>query len=248
MDSEIKVAIVTGGTTGIGKATSELLAKKGCKVYVLDIIPFESKENITFFQTDLRIPDQILANVQSVYEKEGKIDYLFAHAGKHLFASIEETSREQFDDLIDLNIKGIWYAIKATIPHMKERKKGSIVITGSDQTFIGKGKSSAYGLTKGAVSQLTKGLVADYTEYGIRINCVCPGTIDTPMLMPTAKRYSEASGIPIEKIFDDWSNGQPIKRLGKPEEIASMVVFLLSDESGFTTGSIIAVDGGYTSQ
>ena len=119
---------------------------------------------------------------------------------------------------------------------------------GSDQSFIGKGSSSVYGLTKGALAQLTKSTAIDYAPFNIRVNCICPGTIDTPLLHKSVAHFSSKSGKPIDEIDESLKTMQPMGRIGRPEEIARSVAFLLSDDSSFTTGSLLSVDGGYVCQ
>ena len=119
---------------------------------------------------------------------------------------------------------------------------------GSDQSFVGKGSSSAYGMTKGAVAQLTKSTAIDYAPYQIRVNCICPGTIDTPLLERAVDRYVALSGEDRDKVMTDLNRIQPAGRIGKPEEIAKAVAFLLSDDSSFVTGALLSADGGYVCQ
>jgi len=131
---------------------------------------------------------------------------------------------------------------------MKANGKGNIVLMGSDQSIVGKGKSSVYGLTKGAIGQLTKSTAIDYAEYNIRVNCICPGTIDTPLLAKAIEGFSWITNLSHDDILYSLESAQPIKRIAKPAEIANVVRFLLSDESSFITGSLISADGGYTCQ
>jgi len=242
-----KVAIITGSATGMGKATRELLAAKGCKVYGFDIQSFKDDKSI-FVKCDVRKYENVKKAVQKVFKKEGKIDFLFANAGIHLFAGIEDTSLEQFENILGINLKGIFYTLKEVLPIMRKQKSGSIVLMGSDQVFIGKGKSAVYGLTKGAIGQLTKSTAIDYAQYNIRVNCICPGTIDTPLVHNTVKYFSQISKTPEKDIYESLKNSQPIKRLGEPIEIARVVAFMLSDEASFMTGSLVSVDGGYVCQ
>ena len=131
---------------------------------------------------------------------------------------------------------------------MKQQQKGSIVLMGSDQVFVGKASSSVYGMTKGAIGQLTKSTAIDYAPFNIRVNCICPGTIDTPLLHKAVDHFSTKTGTAQDEIYKSLDGVQPMGRIGKPEEIAQSVAFLLSDESSFTTGSLFAVDGGYVCQ
>jgi NAD(P)-dependent dehydrogenase (short-subunit alcohol dehydrogenase family) len=113
---------------------------------------------------------------------------------------------------------------------------------------VGKGSSSVYGLSKAAIGQLTKSTAIDYAGHNVRVNCICPGTIDTPMVPPSIQKYHEASGLPIAEIYEQLKKAQPIQRLGSVDEVACAVAFLLSDECPFMTGALLSVDGGYTCQ
>jgi NAD(P)-dependent dehydrogenase (short-subunit alcohol dehydrogenase family) len=242
-----KVAVITGAGTGIGKATKDLLRRKGCIVYNLDIhLPAENDEQ--FILCDVSKKENVNDAIDSVYDKEKKIDFLFANAGVHLFATLEETSYEQLESIVSINLLGVYYLLKKTIPLMKQQQKGSIVLMGSDQAFIGKAGSSAYGMTKGAIGQLTKSTAIDYAPFNIRVNCICPGTIDTPLLHKAVEQFSAKTGTAPDEVYRSLDTVQPMGRIAKPEEIAKSVAFLLSDESSFTTGSLFAVDGGYTCQ
>jgi NAD(P)-dependent dehydrogenase (short-subunit alcohol dehydrogenase family) len=247
MDWKNKTVLITGASTGIGQATLQLLHQKGCSVYNLDIVPPVSNEG-KYLACDMRDRIAIRDAVKSIAEKEGKIDMLFANAGVHLFAGIEETSDDQLDNIIGINIFGVWTVLQAVLPVMKQQNRGAVVLMGSDQSFIGKASSAAYGMTKGAIGQLTKSTAIDYAKYNIRVNCICPGTIDTPLLEKAVDRFVAISSQPREKVMADLQTVQPAGRIGTPLEIANAVAFLLSDESSFVTGSLLSADGGYVCQ
>lgn len=240
-----KVAVVTGGASGMGNAVVRLLVQEGCAVYALDIQETKDARHIPCDVSDYR---QVQKAIAQVVEREKRIDLLFAAAGYHLFASIEQTSVEEFERILAVNLKGVFFVLKEVLPVMRAGKYGNIVLMGSDQVFVGKGGSSAYGLTKAAIGQLTKSTAIDYAQHNVRVNCICPGTIDTPMLQPTVERYHRASGIPLEDIYETLRKAQPIQRLGKAEEIARAVLFMLSDDCPFMTGALVSVDGGFTCQ
>ena len=242
-----KVTIITGASSGIGKATLDLLRAAGSIVYNLD----RSEQTLPdpfFISCDVSNKTAVQAAVQTVYEKEKHIDFLFANAGMHLFATLEETSYEQLETLVSTNLLGTFYLLKAIIPVMKQQQKGSIVLMGSDQSFVGKGSSAVYGMTKGAIGQLTKSTAIDYAPFNIRVNCICPGTIQSPLLDKAVHQFVAKTGDETAAVYTALDKVQPMGRIGKPEEIAKTVQFLLSDDSSFTTGSLFAVDGGYTCQ
>jgi NAD(P)-dependent dehydrogenase (short-subunit alcohol dehydrogenase family) len=245
MRFENKIAVITGGSSGMGNAVARLLAREGSTVYVLDR---KETEDASYLSCDVSSYAHVQRAIAQVLQKEGRIDLLFCSAGYHLFSTLEETSIEDFERILSVNLKGVFYVLKEVLPVMREQSCGSIVLMGSDQALIGKGSSAAYGLTKGAIGQLTKSTAIDYAKYGIRVNCICPGTIDTPMLPPTAERFRQASGIALPDIYEMWKKSQPIQRLGTVEEIANAVAFMLSDECPYMTGALLSVDGGYTCQ
>jgi NAD(P)-dependent dehydrogenase (short-subunit alcohol dehydrogenase family) len=241
------VTIITGASSGIGKATAELLTKEGSLVYNLDNTA-PSSDDPYFIHCDVSDRVNVAQAIQIVYEKEKRIDFLFTNAGRHLFANIEDTSYEQLEALVGINLMGTFYLLKTVIPIMKQQQKGSIVLMGSDQAFVGKASSAVYGMTKGAVAQLTKSTAIDYAPFNIRVNCICPGTIQTPLLDNAVKQFVNRSGQEASSVYAALDTAQPLGRIGQPEEIAKTVRFLFSDDSSFITGALIAADGGYTCQ
>jgi NAD(P)-dependent dehydrogenase (short-subunit alcohol dehydrogenase family) len=245
MEWKSKIAIITGASTGIGKATREYLQSKGAIVYNLDILDSGDPH---FIKCDVRIKEDIKNAFTKIYEKEKRIDMLFANAGIHLFATMEETTDEEFENLLSINIRGVFYTVKYVLPYMKAQGKGSILLMGSDQSSVGKASSSVYGMTKGAIAQLTKSTAIDYAKFGIRVNCIAPGTINTPLLHKAVDHFSKKTGAEKTGIYKSLDGVQPWGRIGLPEEIAFTAAFLLSDESSFTTGALFPVDGGYIAQ
>jgi NAD(P)-dependent dehydrogenase (short-subunit alcohol dehydrogenase family) len=241
------VTIITGASSGIGKATRELLSKEGSLVYNLDNTS-SGPHDPYFIDCDVSNRVNVEQAIQAVHEKEKRIDFLFSNAGRHLVANIEDTSYEQLESLVSINLMGTFYLLKTVIPIMKQQQKGSIVLMGSDQAFVGKGSSAVYGMTKGAVAQLTKSTAIDYAPFNIRVNCICPGTIKTPLLDNAVKQFVNKSGQEASTVYAALDTAQPLGRIGRPEEIANTVRFLFSEDSSFITGALIAADGGYTCQ
>ena len=247
MEWKNKVAVVTGASAGIGKSTKDLLDQKGVIVYNLDRNR-PGEQDPRFILCEMSKKEDVNKAIDHVFEKEKRIDLLFANAGVHLFATLEETSYDQLESMVGINILGVYYLLKKVIPIMKQQNKGSVVLMGSDQVFIGKASSSVYGMTKAAIGQLAKSTAIDYAPYNIRVNCICPGTINTPLLHRAVEQFVAKTGTASEEVYKSLDAIQPMGRVGKAEEIARSVAFLLSDESSFTTGSLFAVDGGYTCQ
>jgi NAD(P)-dependent dehydrogenase (short-subunit alcohol dehydrogenase family) len=246
MENKKRIAVITGATTGIGQATKELLRARSCTVYNLDVATSENDPH--FIKCDVRSSEAVNKAIAQVKQHEGRIDMLFANAGKHHVATLENTDDAILNEIIDINIKGVFFTLRAVIPIMKEQKSGSIVIMGSDQCFIGKGSSAVYGLTKGAVGQLTKSTAIDLASYGIRVNCICPGSIDTPLIHRAVDQFTREIGKSQSEVMTIVERAQPIARLGQPMEIANAVAFMLSEEASFMTGALISVDGGYVAQ
>jgi NAD(P)-dependent dehydrogenase (short-subunit alcohol dehydrogenase family) len=240
-----KIMIITGGCTGIGGATAELFSDKGTKVYVLDVKDEVGKkaEHYTYITCNVAKAEEVKKCVQQVIEKEGRVDLLFCNAGVHYSGTIEQTSWEKYREVLDINLSGVFYTLKEVLPHMRKQKYGKVVIMGSDQSKIGKAGSAIYGATKGALGQLTKSTAIDYAQHNINVNCVCPGTIDTPLVDKVLEKSGDAEG--VKKFLKE---AQPIHRLGKAEEVAHMVAYLCSDEAGYVTGALFSIDGGYTAQ
>jgi NAD(P)-dependent dehydrogenase (short-subunit alcohol dehydrogenase family) len=241
------VTVITGASSGIGKATLELLRNEGSLVYNLDNMP-SAQPDPYFIDCDVSNRGNVEHAIKTIYDREKRINFLFSNAGRHLFANIEDTSYEQLESLVSINVMGTFYLLKTVIPLMKQQQKGSIVLMGSDQSFIGKASSAVYGMTKGAIAQLTKSTAIDYAPFNIRVNCICPGTIQTPLLDNAVKQFVNKTGQEAAAVYASLDSAQPLGRVGRPDEIANTVRFLFSDDSSFITGALIAADGGYTCQ
>lgn len=246
-----KIAIITGGATGIGKATSLLFAKEGAKVIIAsrnekngDNIVREIKKKkgqAEFIKTDVSKENDIKSLILNVIKKYKKIDILFNNAGIESSTNVIDTELEDWENMIHTNLRSVYLCSKYSIPHMK---KGSVIVnTASVAGLVGFLNLASYCAAKGGVVNLTKQMALDYAMKGIRVNCVCPGAIDTPMI----RRYIKNAPNP-KQAKKDLRDMHPMGRMGKPEEIASTVLFLSSGGSSFITGQAIAIDGGFVAR
>ncbi len=245
--AQASVLVLTGGSSGIGRATALLFAAKGVHVYNLDIeAPDYQHPLITYISCDVSDFQAVQSAFDIILTQESRLDYLFANAGVHALGTLEESSVEMLDEFLSVNLKGIFLTLKCAIPVMKRQGKGIVVLMGSDQVFIGKEQTSFYGATKAAIGQVTKSTALDYARYNIRVNCICPGPVDTPLYQNFLKSFSKRTGKSIEQVHQMVEESIPLKRVAKPEEIAEVVEFLCSDKTSFMTGALISVDGGVT--
>lgn len=245
-----KTIIITGGSSGIGAATVTLFSRAGANVYILDKKKLTDvvSPSIQYLQCDVSNADEVKSAIYSILQKTPKIDYLFCNAGIHLFANLEESSIEAMQKVFATNLMGTIYCLQQVLPCMKQQGFGSIVLMASDQAFIAKEQCAIYGASKAAIAQLAKSTALDYAAYGIRVNCVCPGTIDTPMYQAVLEQLQQKTGLALAVIREEVAEKLPLKRVGKPEEVAQLVSFLCSDAAAFMTGALVNVDGGYTIQ
>lgn len=243
-----KVAIVTGGASGIGRAAALAFMKRGARVVVADLAVNNGEETVRmiaeggsegiFVKTDVSRISDVKAMVNTATKKYGRLDYAFNNAGiEYIGGDLVECSEEKWMKIIDINLNGIWRCMKYEIPEILKQGKGAIVNTSSIGGLEGVPNSSPYIASKHGVIGITRAASAEYTKAGIRVNAVCPGLIDTPMV----KRLSGST--PRESVE---SAQKPIERLGYPEEIAEAVVWLCSDAASFVCGHVMVVDGGAT--
>ncbi|HEX6503995.1 MAG TPA: SDR family NAD(P)-dependent oxidoreductase [Terriglobales bacterium] len=246
-----KVALITGGTSGIGQATALLFAKEGAKVVftgrsaergtaIVEKIRQDSGRAL-FFQADVRYPDQCRAAVERTVSEFGRLDILFNNAGLFYAHDVLECSEDEWDLQMDVNLKGTFLMSKFALPGMIAQGSGVIINNSSGWGLVGGDKAAAYCASKGGVVLLTKAMAVDHGRQGIRVNCVCPGDVDTPML-PEDARFR---GVKWADYLAGAAN-RPMGRVGTAEEIAQAVLFLASDDSSFMTGATLVVDGGGT--
>ena len=243
-----KVALVTGGASGIGRATALAFAREGAKTVVNDVDVDGGDETVRmiedsggegmFIKADVSSPGEVEALVQRTVETYGRLDCAFNNAGlEREFTNPDARyDEETFQSVIDINLKGVWICMKREIAQMLEQGSGSIVNTSSVAGLVGISGQPIYVASKHAVSGMTKSFAVEYADRGIRINAVCPGLVDTPLM---GRIY--ASNPELKAQADSW---QPIGRTAQPEEIAEAVIWLCSDNASFVVGHMMTVDGG----
>ena len=245
-----KTAIITGGASGIGKAIAIRFAQKGANVCILEINKdsaqvvvdeiISSGGKATAYQCDVSNQKKVLSVIAEITENN-TIDILVNNAGIAHVGNLEGTQEEDLDRLYQVNIKGVYNCMYACIQEMK--KNGGVILNmASIVSSVGISDRFAYSMTKGAVLTMTYSVAKDYLKDGIRCNCISPGRVHTPFVDGfIAKNYPDNQ----EEMFETLSKSQPIGRMGKPEEIAHLALFLCSDEAGFITGTDYPIDGGY---
>ncbi len=248
---EGRTALVTGAAAGIGRATAERLAGEGARVVVTDVDRRGGEEtvelieddggNAEFRELDVTDPETFEATVETVAADRG-LDVLVNNAGiGHEAAPVEETDLSTLDRVIDVNCRGVWHGCRAALPAMKQRGSGAIVNVASLGGMIGLPKQAAYTLTKGAVLNFTRTVAAEAGPYGVRANAVCPGFVETAL----GEEFFDQHDDP-EKARERMEAQYPLKRLGKPEEVADAIAYLASDEASYVTGHGLVLDGGYS--
>ncbi|MEJ2127830.1 MAG: SDR family NAD(P)-dependent oxidoreductase [Woeseiaceae bacterium] len=249
MRMEGKVALITGGTSGIGSAAAIRLAAEGAAVAITGRNPergntvvsqiIDSGGDAIFIKSDVRLAEDCRNAVEKTLERFGKIDVLFNNAGVFYPKTVPECTEEEWDETIDSSLKGAFLMSKYTLPSMIEQGSGSIIHTSSGWGILGGNDAAAYCAAKGGLVIMAKAMAIDHGPDGIRVNCVCPGDVMTPMLEDDAEKRG--------MTWDEYAAGaveRPLGRIGTVDEIADAVLFLASDESSFVTGESLIVDGG----
>ena len=244
-----KIALITGAASGIGRATALLFAREGAALSIMDFDQTggqaarqeiaENKGKAIYVRCDVAKSADCRKAVEQTISKLGGLDILINSAGIIRRASVLETSEVEWDQVMAVNVKSIFLLSKYAIPFMAKGGGGVIINIASGWGLVGGRKAAAYCASKGAVVLLTKAMALDHAEQNIRVNCICPGDTDTPMLRNEAQQLGE----PEDRFLAEAAQ-RPLKRLGKPEDIAQAVLYLASDASSFITGASLVVDGG----
>lgn len=255
-----QVAVITGAGSGIGQATALAFAREGASVVVADVNLRAAQETVArihrlkqeggtsaqetraaAFQADVAAAADGSALIDFTIQSFGKLNILVNNAGIGVAGTILTTSEEDWDRIFAVNVKGIFHCSRPAIPKMIEQGGGAIVNVSSVAAIVAVVDRAAYGASKGAVLALTKAMAADHVKDNIRVNCVCPGTVDTPWVGRMVQSYADPEGARRKMVAR-----QPIGRLGTPEEIAGAILYLASPDAGFATGSALIIDGGFS--
>ena len=248
-----KICVITGGGSGIGQATALCFAAEGAKVVVADINPGAASETSRLIEKNgaaalaVTVDVTQAASVQKMLHKAveifGRIDVLVNNAGLGFAATVEETDEADWDRLMAVNLKGVFLGCKYVVPIMRRQGGGVIVDTASVLALVGVQDRAAYCASKGGVAALTRAVAIDHVRDGIRVNCVAPGSVETPYWTDIFAKSND-----VAALRKNLEQRHPMERLARPEEIAKAVLFLASDESSFCTGSTLVVDGGWAAR
>lgn len=243
-----KIAVVTGGGSGIGKATALLFAKQGAEVNVIDLNQEACNATIAEIEKDkgnaiarvFDVTDQ--QQVKEIFSRIGKVDILVNSAGVSHVGNVENTTEADLDRLYNVNVKGVYNCLQAAVSIMKQKQSGVILNLASIANNVGLTDRFAYSMSKGAVYAMTLSVARDYINQGIRCNCISPARVHTPFVDGFIKKNYPGNE---EEMFQKLSKSQPIGRMAKPEEIANLILYLCSDEASFITGCDYPIDGGF---
>ncbi|MFD0618617.1 SDR family NAD(P)-dependent oxidoreductase [Paenibacillus sp. GCM10027629] len=252
MDFKGKVAIITGGSKGIGFAAARRFAQGGASVVIVsrgaaqeaaDLIRQETgNADVVGIEANVSDRVQVQSVVQRTTEAFGGIDILVNSAGVQRYGTVVDTEEDVWDEVLDINVKGMYLTSKYAIPEMRTRGGGVIINVSSVQAYVAMKGSAAYVTSKGAINSLTRAMALDHAADGIRVNSVCPGSIDTPMLRWAADLFKGDQT--QDDVIKSWGQMHPIGRVGTMEEVAELIAFLCGDKAGFITGGDYKIDGG----
>jgi NAD(P)-dependent dehydrogenase (short-subunit alcohol dehydrogenase family) len=255
MRFEGRVALVTGGASGIGLASARRLLEEGATVVIADLdgaageravdgLRAEGHEPVEALAADVSASADVRSLVDRIMARHGRIDALFNNAGIFLPGTVADMADDDWARVIAVNLTSVFLVSKHVVPHMLAAGKGAIVNNASIAAVVGDVNGAAYCASKGGVGQLTKAMALDHAKQGIRVNAICCAEIDTPLF----EREAVQIGLTVEEYREILNEAHPVGRIGLPSEAAAAVAFLLSDDASFITGTLLNVDGGYAAQ
>jgi len=253
-----KVVIMTGAASGIGRATAILFGKEGATQILSDIdekgleetfnLLERGRDRAEIMRVDVTNSNQVKEMIDHTIKKYGRIDVLIANAGVVRVGPVEDFPDEDYDLLINVNLKGTYYSCKHAIPYLKKQGFGSVITLASVAAHIGQVNHANYCSTKAGILGFTRALALDLAPYGVRVNSVSPGATDTPMLVSDVTKQARERGVDYEVVKKEFEEEGVLKRWATPDEVATGILFLASEESSYMTGSDLRIDGGWTAR
>lgn len=253
-EHEGRVAVVTGGSQGIGKGIAVELSRQGSAVVVHGLTQDHADATVAELVAaggraaavwgPIDDPRTSRAAVQLAVDQFGALDTLVTSAGIQRYGDVVSTSEETWDEVFDVNVKGVFLAAREALPHLRRGPSGSVAIISSVQGVASQPQVAAYSASKGALNALARAMAIDEGEHGVRVNTILPGSVDTPMLRASASMFSDGTAEGVDQVLSDWGDSHVLGRIGQPSELGAAVSFITSPRASFITGAEIRVDGG----
>jgi NAD(P)-dependent dehydrogenase (short-subunit alcohol dehydrogenase family) len=249
-----RVAFVTGGSQGIGRGCAEVLAEAGAAVAVCGLPDGNVQETVESIrraggealgvQADVADRASIAGAVEDAVKRYGRLDTLITSAGIQRYGTVADTDDATWDEVFAVNVKGVFLAAQAALPYLRASGGGSIVVISSVQGHVNQPNVAAYAASKGALDALVRSMAIDEAPHGVRVNAVCPGSVDTPMLRASARKFSDGTDAGADALVRQWGRTHPLGRVATPREVGEVVAFLAGPRASFVTGEDVRVDGG----